>query len=925
MYQEKRKALATIRIRELIWYSQMSSQMWEEATTHVMVFLQHPLMEAMFSTQPSYPGITIATDIVLNGKSQVRTFADSRGFLQKKQEYIYQTGTNLVCLSLKVGDRVWMKEMIQVCFLLMVANFLSHTVAQEDIGSIVENAVDRAFSGVRRDGEESEGSAAFAPDSERTVHLGRIPARRTTDSVASRQESGTGSGAARALARFSQSNSPSLNALISDRSRRATEAAEIVARNISESRGNMTETLKFITSDPQIIGEFRRRLAKYCYERPYCNVRYPYRRADGQCNNLMDPLLGSSGTPQQRVVPAAYDNSNIFAELNTTRNSSVTDGQLPSARTVSNNVFQYCSGGMTPVSARFSTYLTHHGQFIDHDVIATPSEKDKNNKDILDCCTQKRKYPQHCFNIEIDKLDPFFKPNKTCMHFVRHLGAPPLRCESGVREQLNERTAFVDGSMIYGSTFDHEKKLRGGKLAIGGRFAENYQNLLPRHEKGCPQGITTRYHCFMAGDHRPSETPTLTVPHITWLRRHNLIADALRRATGIRNDEILFQEAKRIVIAQLQHVTYNEFLPALLDDYTMNYFNLHSRPVGHSDVYNYRIDPRTINAFGVAAYRMGHSLVRNTVGHDRGFGNVQEFPVSDHFEVPDLMFDHGYEFMARWMSRAPKSKSDRFLVDGIRNELFKSSEKGMNESETLSFDLGALNVQRGRDHGIPPYNVYREFCGLKRARFFATAPGGLVDHTPQAAAALQRTYKDPDDIDLYAGGLSETPRTGSILGPTFQCLIGFQFSLYKQGDRFWYERTFPENPLAAFTKDELAEIKQTTYSKIMCSVLKNIGGRSHSFQPRLLLRPDRRRNTPQSCSRILRGNRLGFDITPFARQLLRLRDRRRAALRFPSPIYPSTRRFIRLVRLSPLFLSPINPGIGFLLRRRTIIRRTRII
>ncbi|XP_062573137.1 peroxidase-like protein [Saccostrea cucullata] len=491
---------------------------------------------------------------------------------------------------------------------------------------------------------------------------------------------------------------------------------------------------------------------------------------------------------------------------------------------------------------------------------------------------------------------------------------------------MNDRTAFVDGSMVYGSTCIDERKLRGGLRSFGGRLAVNYQNLPPRREKGCPRGIVTKYTCFMAGDHRPSETPTLTVPHITWLRRHNLIADALRQATGIQDDELLFQEAKRIVVAELQHVTYNEFLAVLLDKYTRNFFNLRSRRRGHNDIYNSRIDPRTINAFGVAAYRMGHSLVRNVVGHDYGTGHVKEFEVSKHFERPDLMYNGGYEYMARWMSRAQKSRSDRFLVDGIRNRLFEFPEfDGMPPSETLSFDLGALNIQRGRDHGIPSYNAYREFCGLPRARFFATVRGGLVDHSRQAVAALQRTYRHPDDIDLYAGGLSETPRQRtSILGPTFQCLIGLQFHLYKHGDRFWYERQFPENRLAAFTQAELAQIKQTTYSKIMCSVLKNINGRSNSFQRNLLLRPHRISNPVQSCRRILRGSRLGFDIRPFARQLLSLgrlrysasrasscmaRDRGRVPDR-PPPAFPL-----------PAFPSPINPGSVLPIRRRIMFRR----
>nr|XP_034306788.1 peroxidase-like protein [Crassostrea gigas] len=458
------------------------------------------------------------------------------------------------------------------------------------------------------------------------------------------------------------------------------------------------------------------------------------------------------------------------------------------------------------------------------------------------------------------------------MHFVRQAGAPPLGCQTGVREQINERTSFVDGSMIYGSDSSRENQLREKS---NGRLAEHIENLLPPHPQGCPAEIKATRDCFVAGDHRQSETPTLTVPHITWLRRHNLIADALRNATGITNDETLFQETKRIVIAELQHVTYNEFLPALLSDKTIKAFNLRSRRSGHVDNYNLFIDPRTINAFGVAAYRMGHSLVRNTVGH-LGKGRPKTFPIYKHFEVPDLMYEGGYELMARWMSREPKSRSDRFLVDGIRNRLFENFNFMGPSVETPSLDLGALNVQRGRDHGIPSYNAYRQFCGLPKANFFAVTHGGLVNHSPQSARTLQQAYRHPDDIDLFAGGMSETPDKGSILGPTFQCLIAYQFSLYKQGDRFWYERKFQENPVAAFTKAELSQIKKVTYSKVLCSVMNNIGV-PHSFQPRLMLRSNIRGNSPLSCKKILRKSTLGFKIKPFIQQLRKLGGNRKGS------------------------------------------------
>lgn len=52
---------------------------------------------------------------------------------------------------------------------------------------------------------------------------------------------------------------------------------------------------------------------------------------------------------------------------------------------------------------------------------------------------------------------------------------------------------------------------------------------------------------------------------------------------------------------------------------------------------------------------------------------------------------------------------------------------------------------------------------------------------------MSNAYSSVDDIDLYVGGLSEFPVTGSIAGPTLNCLLGENFAKIKYSDRYFYE------------------------------------------------------------------------------------------------------------------------------------------
>ncbi|KAK3106088.1 hypothetical protein FSP39_012550, partial [Pinctada imbricata] len=98
-------------------------------------------------------------------------------------------------------------------------------------------------------------------------------------------------------------------------------------------------------------------------------------------------------------------------------------------------------------------------------------------------------------------------------------------------------------------------------------------------------------------------------------------------------------------------------------------------------------------------------------------------------------------------------------------------------------------IQRGRDHGLPPYNKWRQYCGLPPAKHFKSTYGGLTNHRPDVASMLAKIYNDVDDIELYVGGVSEEHAPSSAVGPTFACIIARQFYDLKYGDRFWYEKS----------------------------------------------------------------------------------------------------------------------------------------
>lgn len=164
--------------------------------------------------------------------------------------------------------------------------------------------------------------------------------------------------------------------------------------------------------------------------------------------------------------------------------------------------------------------------------------------------------------------------------------------------------------------------------------------------------------------------------------------------------------------------------------------------------------------------------------------------------------------IARGLVSTPMETLDQFITGEVTNHLF--------EDRKIPFsgvDLIALNIQRGRDHGIPSYNNYRALCNLKRATSFDDLAREIP---PEVISRFKRIYATVDDIDLFPGGLSERPLQGGLVGPTFACIIAIQFRQLRKCDRFWYENN---DPVVKFTESQLAEIRKITLAKVICDNL----------------------------------------------------------------------------------------------------------
>lgn len=470
---------------------------------------------------------------------------------------------------------------------------------------------------------------------------------------------------------------------------------------------------------------------------------YEYRTIDGTGNNITNPLWGSAGAPLLRESSGSHYTDGFNSPSGASRLS---------PREISNIVF--AQPGYMPSDTGISAMFWQWGQFLDHDLDLSRDAGEPGS-------------------IAVPSGDPDFDPTNTgtvTIDFHRSEKVPGTGTGPGnPREQFNAITGFIDASSVYGSDQTRADALReftGGRLKV---TADAAGDLLPFNTSGLPNaGGDGNTSLFLAGDIRCNEQVGLAAIHTLFVREHNYWADRLASENPSWDDETIYQTARKIVGAEVQIVTYDEFLPALLGAYNLPVYS------GYDDT----IDPTIANAFSTAAYRVGHTMLNESllrIQADWTEAPEGHLTLAQAFFQPGQIVNHNIDTLLRGMVFQVANTIDNFVINDVRNMLF------MNFNGPVPLDLMSLNLNRGREHGLPDFNTLRTDYGLPAYTTFSQ-----INPDPAQVAKLSAAYSSINDMDAWVGLLTEVHLPDSAVGETLAAVIGDQFYRLREGDRFFY-------------------------------------------------------------------------------------------------------------------------------------------
>ncbi|XP_066457645.1 myeloperoxidase-like [Eleutherodactylus coqui] len=576
---------------------------------------------------------------------------------------------------------------------------------------------------------------------------------------------------------------------------------EIILENLKKIYPYAKNVTDFLTPQQnQIISQLTG--CAYQYLPKVCKPS-PYRSITGECNNRKLAYLGASNTAFKRLRKPQYEDG-ISLPRGWTENIPINGFPLPSAREVSNQVVKLSTESLKLDDGR-SLMFMQWGQWLTHDLdLAVGSP----NQDV-DCNSCIKNHP--CFPIMIPPNDPRFINGNKCFPMTRTAAVCSLT--SDVREQINGVTSFIDASQVYGSDMNAATMLRNntnqlGLLAVNQNFSDNGLPFLPFRGNApdpCSRNnLSLGLPCFVAGDFRSNQQLMLMSFHALFLREHNRIATKLRYLNQAWSGEKLYQEARKIIIALTQKITYKNWLPLLLGDEMPKVMPTYKS-------YSEDEDPTVSNVF-TFGFRMGHTTVQPFIyrlAEDYGaYHNEPVLSLSETFFASwRIVRQGGIDPLLRGMmvNKAKLNHPDQIMDDALRERLFPVVNQ-------IGRDLASLNIQRGRDHGLPGYNEWRRFCGLPAPRDVDELASVLKNST--LAQKLIDLYGTPENIDIWIGGVSEPLVPNGNTGELLSCLIANQFRKGRDGDRYYYENR------SVFRSAQRRSIESVTLANIICANTK---------------------------------------------------------------------------------------------------------
>jgi peroxidase len=511
-----------------------------------------------------------------------------------------------------------------------------------------------------------------------------------------------------------------------------------------------------------------------------------YRSFDGSGNNLANPDWGKAGTDLIRLASAAYGDGLKSPALATDKSARAISDILNSQAYPLNP-----SQDISTINQRsLSDFAYTFGQFMDHDLDLTPDGGAS-------------------MPIDVPAGDPM---GPGPLPFSRSQ-FDPTTGTTNARQQTTQVTAFLDLSQVYGSDPTKAAALR---TPTGGFLKTSPDNMLPYDNSDyfganpiamANDGMLPLSSLFATGDVRGNENLELTALQTLFVRNHNRLVTSLQSQHSSWTDEQLFQEARKLNIAEYQSIVYNEWIPAVLGSGALTAYS----------GYKAGVDPSIANEFSTVAFRFGHSMLDNGIERQ----NNQGLPIADinpdgsdislaqDFFDPTLLNPNGVLDpltghvssdigpILKGNADGVAQETDLLAVNSVRNLLFGNFGAG-------GQDLMARDVQRGRDNGIPDYNTLRVAMGLPAVTSFSQ-----ITKNQKVQAELKAAYGNINSIDAFEGGLAEDHVPGADVGPLFEAIMVNQFTRLRDGDSFFYLNE-------QFTRDELGLLaKGDTLAKVI--------------------------------------------------------------------------------------------------------------